>query len=231
MAAKGGYNTFPSTKKTRCFLQLLKPVSPHLDTPCAKADANLAPDRAIRFRVLQRREKPIDILLERHRRDSIIRAPLQRIGLVSMRSVQAGVDIRRHHLHHIHHVRRAARTIQQLHPEYLAKGGDSSFGGAVGWVKGYGEVSQRGAGEEDGRLSARLGQGEEVRSKGMRDQDRRRQVRGDFCDDFHFVGRLLEEHVMSLDPGVDKDGIQFGEFGQDTRDLALELFKIGQIPL
>lgn len=209
-------------------MQLTETASPNIHTPCTKADANLIPNRAIHIRLLQSREKTIDILLQRHGRDSLILTTLQRIGLVSMRSVQTRVDIRWHDLHHIHIF--AARVLQ-LHAQDLGEGGDAGFGGAVGWVEGHGEVCQRGAGEEDVGLGARLRQREKVCGEGMSDENRCREVRCHFADDFRVVGRLLEEHVVALDSGVDEDGVEFGVGGEDTLDLALQFVEVGQVPL
>lgn len=124
--------------------------------------------------------------------------------------------------HHLHHAHVLAASGSQLHPHNLGERGDAGLGGAVGRVEGQREVRQGGAGEEEGRLGAGLGQGEEVRGKRLGDQVRCDQIGRDLADHFRGVGGL-EDRVVVLDPGVDEDGIEVGEIGEDALDVALQV--------
>lgn len=100
----------------------------------------------------------------------------------------------------------------QLHPHNLGESRDTSLGSAVRRIERQREIRQRGAGEEEVRLRARLCQGEKVWDERLSDQARCDQVGRDLADDVLVVGRL-EDHVVVLDTGVDEDGVQFGEIG------------------
>lgn len=114
--------------------------------------------------------------------------------------------------HNLHHTHVLAASVTQLHPHNLGEGRDTSLGSAVRWIESQREICQRGASEEEVRLSARLCQGEKVWGKRLSDQVWCNKINCDLADNILVVGRL-EDHVVVLNTGVDEDSIEFGKTG------------------
>lgn len=121
-----------SNRQTHCFVQLGESAYPNLDILGAKADATLLFKRAIYFRPRQSCEENIDILLQRHGRERLVAAALQRVGLVSMGCIQLEVNVWWHNLDHAHVL---ATSETKLHPQG-GEGRDTRLGSAVGRMKG-----------------------------------------------------------------------------------------------
>ena len=132
--------------------------------------------------------------------------------------------------HNLHHTHIPTARLTQLHAHNLSKGRDTRLGRAVRRVERQREVRQRGASEKEVRLGARPRQSEQVRSEGLCDEARRDEVGRDLADHLLAV-RRLEDRVVVLDAGVEEDGVEVGEIGQDARDVALQVGEVGHVPL
>ena len=76
MSAQGAALTVPSPGHTRCIEQLPVTFMPNLGALNTKADPNFILEGAICFSLLQSCKKPVDVLLEWQRLDSLILASL-----------------------------------------------------------------------------------------------------------------------------------------------------------